>query len=208
MRLCICLVLLFTFHFSVPGTTEARVYAYIDGKGELYCAPTRNSGLNKLACKSGKYFQPQAFVERSATLVRTWALKDKDSISRSMNEYIQDAATKHGVDPLLVKAVIKAESNFDISAISSKGAQGLMQLMPATARELKIADPFDPMENIAGGTKYLRSLLDSYNWNVGLSLAAYNAGPSNVKGSIPNISETKIYVSKVMGNYRSYQKNK
>ena len=131
-----------------------------------------------------------------------------DSIPRAVNGYIQEAATKHGVDPLLVKAVIKAESNFDVTAISTKGAQGLMQLMPATAKELQIADPLDPMENIAGGTKYLRSLLDSYNGDVELSLAAYNAGPGNVKGSIPNIPETKIYVSKVLGNYRLYRKNK
>ncbi len=133
---------------------------------------------------------------------------DNDSISMAMNGYIQEAATKHGVDPLLVKAVIKAESNFDVTAISTKGAQGLMQLMPATAKALQIADPLDPMENIAGGTKYLRSLLDSYNWDMELSLAAYNAGPGNVKGSIPNIPETKIYVSKVLGNYRLYRKNK
>lgn len=102
-------------------------------------------------------------------------------------------------------AVIKAESNFDPGAVSSKGAQGLMQLMPATARDLQIADPYDPQENIFGGTKYLRSLLDSYKGDVELSLAAYNAGPGNVKNKIPNIRETKMYVSNVLENYQSYR---
>ncbi len=208
IKFFVCFVLLLFFHFSIPSTIEARVYAYIDGKGELYYAPTMDSGLHKLPRKYRRLFKPQVFVDRAATPIKTWIPRDNDSISRAMNGYIQEAATKHGVDPLLIKAVIKAESNFDLTAISTKGAQGLMQLMPATAKELQIADPLDPMENIAGGTKYLRSLLDSYNWDMELSLAAYNAGPGNVKGSIPNIPETKIYVSKVLGNYRLYRKNK
>jgi soluble lytic murein transglycosylase-like protein len=80
-----------------------------------------------------------------------------------------------------------------------------MQLMPATSRDLQVADPFDPQENITGGTKYLRSLLDSYRWDVELSLAAYNAGPGNVKKAVPNIPETREYVAKVLGSYQSYQ---
>jgi soluble lytic murein transglycosylase-like protein len=128
-----------------------------------------------------------------------------DSSPQTINAFIQTAATEHGVDPLLIKAIIKAESNFDPTAVSPKGAQGLMQLMPATARDLQVADPFDPQDNITGGTKYLRSLLDSYRWDVELSLAAYNAGPGNVKQAIPNIPETRAYVVKVLDNYQSYQ---
>lgn len=79
-----------------------------------------------------------------------------------------------------------------------------MQLMPATARDLQVADPFDPQDNITGGTKYLRSLLDSYGWNLELSIAAYNAGPGKVKDAIPNIFETKIYVSRVLDHYHFY----
>jgi soluble lytic murein transglycosylase-like protein len=106
----------------------------------------------------------------------------------------------------LIKAIIKAESNFNPAAVSPKGAQGLMQLMPATARDLQVADPFDPQDNITGGTKYLRSLLDSYGWNLELSIAAYNAGPGKVKDAIPNIIETRIYIAKVLDNYQAYRK--
>ena len=80
-----------------------------------------------------------------------------------------------------------------------------MQLMPATARDLQVADPFDPQANITGGTKYLRYLLDSYKGDVELSLAAYNAGPGNVKNAIPNFPETRTYVAKVLDNYQSYR---
>ena len=83
-----------------------------------------------------------------------------------------------------------------------------MQLMPATARDLQVADPFDPQDNITGGTKYLRSLLDSYGWDVELSLAAYNAGPGNVKDAIPNILETRIYIAKVLDNYQSSRRRR
>ncbi len=111
------------------------------------------------------------------------------------------------VDPLLVvKAVIKTESNFDPEAVSAKGALGLMQLMPATARELRVANPLDPLENVTGGTRYLRTLLDSYDGNVALSLAAYNAGPGRVKDAIPNIPETRTYVARVLRHYASYRK--
>jgi len=80
-----------------------------------------------------------------------------------------------------------------------------MQLMPTTARDLQVTDPFDPQENITGGTKYLRHLLDSYDGDVELSLAAYNAGPGNIKGAIPNIPETRAYIAKVLDNYQSYR---
>ena len=80
-----------------------------------------------------------------------------------------------------------------------------MQLMPATARNLQVANPLDPLENILGGTRYLRSLLDSYHWDVALSLAAYTAVPGNVKGAVPNIDETRTYVTKVLKNYDFYR---
>jgi len=125
---------------------------------------------------------------------------------QELDGYIKAAATDHKVDPMLIRAVIKAESNFDSNAVSPKGAQGLMQLMPGTARYLSVANPFDPLQNINGGTKYLRHLLDSYNGDVRLSLAAYNAGPGRVtqQGMTSYIPETQAYVAKVLGHYDAY----
>lgn len=120
--------------------------------------------------------------------------------------YIARAARLYQVDPHLIKAVVKVESGFDQYAVSGKGAKGLMQLMPATIREMGIADPFDPEENVMGGTRYLRKNLDRFKGDVELSLAAYNAGPSLVEemGRIPRIPETVNFVRKVMESYRRF----
>ncbi len=119
---------------------------------------------------------------------------------------IDNIGVRYRVDPNLIKAVIRTESSFNRLAVSSKGAQGLMQLMPATARELNVADPFDPHQNIDGGTRYLRSLMDTFNGNLTLTLAAYNAGPTLVKrvNRIPRIPETVNYVKRVLGHYEGY----
>lgn len=121
---------------------------------------------------------------------------------------IARVARRYQIDASLIKAVIQAESDFDHLAVSSKGAQGLMQLMPGTARELDVRNPFSPRENIDGGTRYLRQLLDSFKGNLHLSLAAYNAGPGLVSrtGGIPDIPETKHYVNKVVRQYKEYKK--
>jgi len=113
-------------------------------------------------------------------------------------------ADRHQLDPKLVHAVIRAESGYDPRAVSAKGAIGLMQLMPATARELEIADPFDPAANIAGGTRYLRRMLDRFAGSVELALAGYNAGPEAVRqfGGIPPFAETRSYVQRVLRDYR------
>jgi soluble lytic murein transglycosylase-like protein len=110
----------------------------------------------------------------------------------------------HGVDPSLVKAVMKAESNFNPNAVSQKGAQGLMQLMPDTAKLMKVTNPFDPDENIKGGTRYLKFLDDTFRGDVELMLAAYNAGPSRVvehKMNVPPIEETRNFIKRVKFYY-------
>ena len=121
--------------------------------------------------------------------------------------FIKELAEKHNLDPLLVKAVIKVESNFEVGALSRKGAQGLMQLMPQTARELRVKDVWDPHHNIEGGVKYLRKMLNKFNNNWSLALAAYNAGPNKVKryGGIPPYPETQRFVRKVISHYQYYK---
>ncbi|HAV43546.1 TPA: lytic transglycosylase domain-containing protein [bacterium] len=117
---------------------------------------------------------------------------------------IERYSRKNRLDPDLVKAVIKTESNFNPMAVSPAGAKGLMQLMPQTAKELGVRNIFDIEENIAGGTKYLRQMLDRFNNNLSLALAAYNAGPDRVEkhNSIPNIKETQNYIKKVLDLYK------
>jgi soluble lytic murein transglycosylase-like protein len=120
-----------------------------------------------------------------------------------LERIVRDASARHNLDPALVKAVIGVESNWNPSAVSRKGALGLMQLIPTTAGQLGVGNAFDPAQNIEGGTSYLRSLLDRYHGDLELTLAAYNAGPGAVErsGGIPNIAETRSYVQRVTDTY-------
>jgi soluble lytic murein transglycosylase-like protein len=141
-------------------------------------------------------------------------LRTKLQLASSVNpaEYeqiISSCATKYGVNSCLIKAVIHAESGYNPNAVSRKGASGLMQLMPGTARSLKVSNSFDPKDNVEGGVKYLRFLLDTFRGDVPLAVAAYNAGLNKVAkyGGIPPYNETRTYVNRVLSYMQSYQAN-
>ena len=142
---------------------------------------------------------PQVYGNSGRTPFRgTLTLKDPQ-----LEALIQKYAQAYGVDPSLVRAVMRHESGFKATAVSPKGAQGLMQLMPGTAALMGVKNPFDPEQNIAGGVGYLRHCLDRFQHNVPLAVAAYNAGPESVArcGTIPPYQETQVFVNNVMGAY-------
>ena len=127
---------------------------------------------------------------------------------KRFHPFIMEAASQYRIEPALVKAIIMAESGYNPRAISKKGARGLMQLMPKTAAALGIEDSFNPEHNINGGVRYFRQLMNEFNNDVRLALAAYNAGTRKVRkyGDIPPFKSTQIYVRKVFEYYRFYRK--
>jgi len=129
--------------------------------------------------------------------------------TRRFENIVRSASDRYDVDPDLVWAVMKAESNFNPRAVSRKGARGLMQLMPATARLLEVDDIYNPTENVNGGVRYLRSLLNRFRGNRRLALAAYNAGAKAVEQykNVPPYAETREYVRRVLDYYRLYRNN-
>ena len=137
-------------------------------------------------------------AERHQSLNRPFTQQDVDAA-------IDQAAARHHVDPSLVRSVVKVESNFNPNAVSHKGAMGLMQLMPSTARSLNVSNPFDPAQNVDAGVRHLRRLLDTYNGDVRLSLAAYNAGSGAVARSagVPHFRETQDYVRRITALYNA-----
>ncbi len=213
-RMLFC-VLLLAAMILLPRQGEAALYTYLDDNGVRHytnvpadkrCRPVRLATVQPRAKRSVIRVQPR--IVRHTRAHRTHRPRIVSRKSRgSYDWHIRKAAFEHQVDPLLIKAIIQTESNFDRYAISSHGAQGLMQLMPETARDLQVTDPFDPGQNISGGTRYIRHLLNCYDGDLALSLAAYNAGPGRVAkhGSIPRIPETMAYVKKVLRLYHIYQ---
>ncbi len=194
------------------GPAGAEIYKYVDDRGVCHYTnvPTdkryKLANLNPLLREPAKRAGTGRVYSSKPRPMRLMRSRSKSMAPYSFDHHIQRAARAHRVDPMLIKAIIKTESNFNPRAVSSQGAQGLMQLMPGTARDLKVKDPFDAGQNIYGGTRYIRQMLDCYQGNLRLSLAAYNAGPGRVKKTVPRIPETVAYVSKVMRLYRAYSR--
>jgi soluble lytic murein transglycosylase-like protein len=150
------------------------------------------------AAEVNQYLGEQPGESTSQSFVR-----GKSFSPQEIDAAIDQAASRHNVDPNLVRAVIKVESNFNPNAVSRKGAMGLMQLMPQTARQLNVANPFDPQQNVDAGVRHLKQLMENYGGDVKLTLAAYNAGQGAVarSGGVPHFAETRNYVKRITQLY-------
>ncbi|HIC91361.1 MAG TPA: lytic transglycosylase, partial [Syntrophaceae bacterium] len=170
------------------GYARADIYEYVDKNGVHHFTNVPTDSRYRLIIKG------RVRVDRE--------FSDFDPI-------IYRVSKRYRLDSHLVRAIIKAESDFDPQAVSYKGALGLMQLMPYTARDLRIFNPLDPQQNIMGGIRYLKQLLARFDGNIPLALAAYNAGPDQVNryNGIPPFEETRRFVDRVLKFYRQYKTN-
>jgi hypothetical protein len=154
------------------------------------------------AAEISRYFGRESVQSANARIMAANS-RGHQASQEEIDQAVVMAAARHNVDPNLVRAVIKVESNFNSNAVSRKGAMGLMQLMPSTARSLNVRNPFDPEQNVDAGVRHLKHLLENYNGDVNLTLAAYNAGSGAVARSagVPRFTETQNYVRKITTLY-------
>jgi soluble lytic murein transglycosylase-like protein len=186
----ILFLILLIFLSSLPAPQAADLFSFTDEEGATYYTNVPGDDRVRVPLPVKK------------------AMSQPSSIPSSLNSEVYEpvitsAGERFAVDPDLVRAIIRAESNFNHRAVSPKGAMGLMQLMPSTAKEMAVANPFDPVENIHAGVRYLGQLLQLLKQNLPLALAAYNAGPKRIidRNEIPAIEETQNYVQRVMKYY-------
>jgi len=187
---------------GVFPTANADIYQFVDENGVVHFTNV-SGGRVKKPSKIVAENRKTASSSEASTGGAENRSQQSDSIPVSYVNIINSACSRFGVDPSLVHAIVKVESDFNPFAISRKGATGLMQLMPQTATTMNVRNTFSPDENVEGGVKYLRYLLDRYEGNITLALAAYNAGETAVKkwGTIPPYKETQEYVKKILQIY-------
>ena len=175
-----------------PSILLADIYRYVDKDGVVHFTNTQCDAECELYLREAPPETPRA---------------GRGGVSQAwMEEYVERFSRAHKLSPALVKAIIRAESNGERFAVSPKGAQGMMQLMPFTSKRMKVSDPFDPVENIEGGVKYIKELMGTFRGNLVHTVAAYNAGPEAVRkyGGVPPYKETRQYVKRVLDFYRQY----
>jgi hypothetical protein len=198
-RLITCSAALFAL-IAASSSSFADIYKYEDADGVIHFTDAPTDRRFKVFMRD---------IEKDRRLRTNFGFGRLARNPAEFDAIINSCASEFGVDRSLVKAVIHAESGYNPNAVSRKGAAGLMQLMPGTAHDLKVADSFNPTDNIRGGVRYLRFLLDTFKGNVSLALAAYNAGLAKVAkfGGVPPYEETRNYVSKVLNYQKNYASN-
>jgi len=189
---------------AAPAARAGEVYSYVDGDGVLHFSnvpsDSRYRKVKRTPGTSGVYREAPRSTPAQAAPAATR--------TERFRAHVRAAAAKYNLPEALLLAVMAVESNFDHQAVSEKGAMGLMQLMPGTAKEMYVSDAWDPPQNIEGGARYLRILANQYEGDLVRTLAAYNAGPDAVRragGAVPNIPETREYVRKVVALYQAFK---
>jgi len=205
MQRLIAVVALVAGVLGAPLARAGDVYTYTDADGVIHFtnAPT-DSRFRRVKARGGQS------LYRGDGQVRETRIPRTDSLER-WRDTIRHAAVRYGLPEALLLAVMAVESNFDHQAVSEKGAMGLMQLMPGTAKDMYVSDAWDPGQNIEGGARYLRVLANQYRGDMVLTLAAYNAGPEAVRRAgeaVPKIPETQEYVRKVVALYHAFKAGK
>lgn len=184
--------------WCTPAPARADIYKYEDPDGTVHFTDAPTDSRFKIFMRD---------IKKDKRLRTAFKLPGYARNPAEFEPIISSCSREYGVDSSLIKAVIHAESGYNPSAVSPKGAQGLMQLMPKTAQGLKVADSFNPSDNIRGGVRYLRFLLDTFKGNESLAVAAYNCGLGSVAkyGGIPPYPETQTYVAKVLSYRNNYR---
>lgn len=202
-------MMLYRLHISAAVLFAAVLFSH-DSSADIYRYESPDGTLHFTDAPTDRKFKIfMRDIEKDKRLRTDFGFKKLSRNPAEFDSIIASCCNQYGVPKSLVKAVIHAESGYNPKAVSRAGAEGLMQLMPGTAQQLKVSDSFNPSDNIRGGVRYLKFLLDTFKGDVSLALAAYNAGLSRVAkyGGVPPYEETRNYVTKVLSYQKSYTSN-